>query len=239
MEGFESHNNWTYNHTLPPSNLSAFAAPFTVNRGDNSAPFMDLADTLSPNPNHYPANSRSYEYTFFPDPKTKLDSPTPPSNPYAFSYGGSKVSDPHGSQIPLMGQCSNTTKPSLTEVNHYFPSYVSPVVNDHNSSGSSMIPNPWPSFSGFTTFGGSSLGDYADESPELGFGGKSANQFAEFNRDKGKSVGIGTSFSLNQTNVADSVVQESLNLGTFSHILFLCFFFNSKQREFLITWTAY
>lgn len=215
MEGFESHNNWMYNHTLPPSNLSAFAAPFTVNRGDSSAPpFMDLSDTLSPNPNHFPANTRSYEYTFFPDPKTKLDSPTPPSNPYAFSYCGSKVSDPHGSQIPHMDQSSNTTKSNLAEVHHYFPSYVSPVINDHNSSVSSVIPNHWSSFSRFTTtLGGSPLGDYADESPELGFGGKNANQFAEFNRDKGKSVGIETSFSSNQTNVAGSVVEKTFNLG--------------------------
>ena len=231
MKGVGSHNNdWAY-YASPSSNLSAFAAPFSVNRSssnDVSAPFRDSAesaDAVVP-PIQFPVQPRSYGYDFFSNPIRELDSTPPPSKPYGYSViDSSSAQLPHFNSLGLApmdsfsyDQCSNSTKPNLVEAQPYFPSYISSPINDLSAS---MAPSHWPSSSGFASLDGSSLGDYAKNSPEVGFTGQRAglwNQFSEVNHQ----VGVGSSFSSNQTNVAGSVVEERMNQGIFALILY-CF----------------
>lgn len=134
-----------------------------------------------------------------------LNSPSSVSS-NQFNYPGFQVLD-----------SNNAPKPSLVQPPQYYAPFAVP---DRNSS--SIVPDNWTSFSGFTL---SDQPDYAKKSHELGFSGQSAaNQFSEFDNGKSKQVGIGGSrWSSNQTNFAGSVAEERINLGIFATLS--CFYF--------------
>ncbi|XP_027367333.1 uncharacterized protein LOC113873417 isoform X2 [Abrus precatorius] len=215
MKSVGSYNDWPY-YSSPPSNLSAFAAPFSVNRSTSSevsAPFMESADSVDAVP---PIHFRSYGYDFFSKPVRELDS----SKSYGYS-GLQSGLDSSSAQFPHLGLPSkdafsydHSTKSSLVEAQPYYPSYVSSAIHDPSSS---VAPNHWSSSSGFPSLDGTSLGDYVNKPPELRFATQSSllwNQFPEFNsHGKGKHVGVGSSFSSKQTDVTGSVVEESVNQG--------------------------
>ncbi|XP_061364059.1 uncharacterized protein LOC133307548 [Gastrolobium bilobum] len=221
MKSFVSYVDWAY---YPPlsSNLSAFAAPFSVNRSNSCDVFVDSAESADAVPPiTFPVQS-NYGYDFFSNPVRELDSSAPSSQPYG--YSGLQGLDSSSAQLPQFNSPSlafndafsydQGTKPSLVEAQSYYPSYISPTI--HDPSSSSVAPNHWSSTSGFPPLDGPSLGDYANKSPEIGFAGQSAvlwNQFAEFNHGKSKQVGVGSSFSSKQTNINGSVVEERLNPG--------------------------
>ncbi|KAL1337354.1 hypothetical protein AAHE18_10G133300 [Arachis hypogaea] len=222
MKGVGSHSNdWAY-YPSPSSNLSAFAAPFSVNRFSpndvvSALPFPDSAESaLQP---------RSYGYDFFSNPIRELDSAPPPSKPYGYSVvdSSSSVRLPQFKSLGLAtmdsfsyDQCSsnNGGEPSHVDSQFYYSSYVPSPIHD---PAPSVVPNNWPALSsGFASLDGSTIADFAKNSPEVGFIGPSAglwNQFAELNHGKGMHVGVGTSFSANQTNVAGSAVEERMNQG--------------------------
>lgn len=216
-KGFGLYNDWPPYFATPPSNLSAFAAPFSVNHhrttptthgGDVSAPIMDSSDAVTPNPIHFPANYR-HGYDFFSDPIRELDSPSP------YGYSGLQVLESSSAQFPHLGgfaasnkdqysDCTQQQPPSVVEAQPYFPSYA---IHDHHTS-----PNHWSS---------SSRSDYAENLHGLGFTGQN---FAEFNPGgKGKQVALGSSFSSNQANVSGSVIEEGMNQG-------MIFFFLVKTK---------
>ncbi|KAJ1400588.1 hypothetical protein SESBI_29456 [Sesbania bispinosa] len=79
MKGFGSYHDWDY-YASPHSNLSAFAAPFSVNRptlSDVSAPFFDSADAAPPNPVH----SQTYVYDDFLSDSVSKSHMAPPYFP--------------------------------------------------------------------------------------------------------------------------------------------------------------
>ncbi|RDX67438.1 hypothetical protein CR513_53690, partial [Mucuna pruriens] len=187
MKGVGSYLDWPY-YASPNSNLSAFAAPFSVNpysSTDASSHFMDSTDSAETVP---PIHFPSYAYDFFSNPVRELDS---------------------APQFPHLGLPSYPTRSSLVESQPYHAPYASSAIHDHSSS---VVPYHWSSAA--PSLGWSSLGD-ANKSPELGFSGPSAvswTHFSDFNgHGKGKSVGVGSSLSSKETIAAGLVVEDRMN----------------------------
>ena len=196
MKGFASYNDWSC-YATPSSNLSAFATPFSVNRPspiDVSTSFVDPVDSVRTSFPFRPNN--------FSAPIRESDSDSDSESLYEYGYAGLHVSDSYSSQLPR-------AKPTLVESQQYFNSYA---LHDQNSS---VVPDHWSSFSGFTASEGNSRADYAaNKSYELGFHGQSvANQFADLSSGKGNPIGFGSSLCSNQTNFTGSGVDERMNLG--------------------------
>lgn len=233
MKGVRSYNDWAC-YPPPSSNLSAFAAPFSVNRSnsnDASAPFVDSTESLD---DVVPQIFPSYGYDFFSNPIRELDSASS-VKPYVgsqYQVDSSSSQLPHFNSMGLPSndafsyeQFSNSTKPSIVKGQLYYPSYVSPPIHD---PAPSVGTNHWSTSPGFASLDGSSVGDYANKSPELGFAGQRGglwNEFPEFNHGKGKQVGVGSSFSSKQTDITGLIGEERMNQGTFA--LILCWFFSS------------
>ncbi|KAL3025991.1 hypothetical protein AAZX31_04G208100 [Glycine max] len=187
MKGVGGYHDWPY-YSSPASNLSAFAAPFSVNpytSSEASSQFMDSAESAETVP---PIHFQPYGYDFFSSPVRQLDS---------------------SAQFPHLGLPSYPARSSLVEAQPY---YASSAIHDHSSN--SAAPYHWSSEA--PSSGWPSL-RVANKSPELGFsgqGGVSWDQFPEFNsRSKEKLIEVGRSLSSKETNVAGSVGEQKRNQG--------------------------
>ncbi|KAL2339531.1 hypothetical protein Fmac_007471 [Flemingia macrophylla] len=166
MKGVGSYPDWP-NYASPNSNLSAFAAPFSINpytcSTEVSSHLMGPAESKETVPSiQFP----SYGYDFFSNPVRELDS---------------------SAQFPHMCVSSYAPRPSFVEAQPYQPPYVSSAIHDHDSSA----PYHWPP--GTSSLDWPSLAD-ANKSPELGFTAETVawDPFPEFNE---KQIGIGSSFT--------------------------------------------
>lgn len=107
MKGVGSYPDWSYYAPPPPpnSNLSAFAAPFSVNPYSSSDVSAESAETVSP------IHSQSYGYDFLSTPVREIDS---------------------SARFPNLGLSSYGGRSSLVEAQPYHPSYS--AIHDHSSS---------------------------------------------------------------------------------------------------------
>lgn len=192
MKGVGGYHDWPY-YASPTSNLSAFAAPFSVNpytSSEASSQFMDTAESAETLP---PIQFQPYRYDFFSGPVRELDS---------------------AAQFSHLGLPSYSARSNLVEAQPYT---ASSAIHDHSSN--SAAPYHWSSEA--PSSGWPSL-RVANKSPELGFsgqGGVSWDQFPEFNsRGKGKQVGVGSNLSVKETNAAGSVGEQRRNQGVFCFV---------------------
>ncbi|CAJ1974494.1 unnamed protein product [Sphenostylis stenocarpa] len=193
MKGVAGSNHDCPYFVSPASNLSAFAAPFSVNpyaSTDVSSHFLGSAsqfvDSTESAETVPPIHYQSYGYDFFPNPVRELDS---------------------AAQFSPLGFPSYAARSSLVQSQPYpvssaIPDHASSVAPYHWSSG---VPSSnWPSL------------EEANFLPDLGFSGintVSWDQFPELNGSgKGKQVGVGsTSLSSKETIVSGLVVEEGMN----------------------------
>lgn len=218
MNGVGYYDNRAYFCSPPPSNLSAFAQPFSVikpttTNNDVSAPCVNLAESNNIPPlNQFPLPSHPYGYDFMGS--------VPSSEPYGYSL--SQLLDPPSTaHLPTFStrglptvdtfgyeydQANNNVKSSLFEAQSYYPSYVLPPTHAVNPP---MVPDHW-----------SYLEDIQKKS-EIGFSGPGVgvwNQFGEFNHgnNNGAQVEAGSGFFPEEANVAGPVIEENLvNQGMF------------------------
>ncbi|XP_019430968.1 PREDICTED: uncharacterized protein LOC109338232 isoform X1 [Lupinus angustifolius] len=214
MNGVGSSKDWSYYASNPP-NLSAFATSFGVNQpnsNDASTTFVDSSEFLygSVSQTQYP---KSHNNDFILNPKRDLNS-TQPSRPPSMAQlvnvdsmglppkdssnelGSTQWHNFNSmglSRNPMdgfsYGQSSNDTRPGLVKAQPHYPSHVlAPIGTPIPSAAATNYSSSAP---GFAPLEGSSLGDYANKSPDLGFSGQRAglwNQTPEFNNGKGKQI---------------------------------------------------
>ncbi|KAE9604073.1 hypothetical protein Lalb_Chr11g0067471 [Lupinus albus] len=209
MNGVESYSDWSY-YALNSSNLSAFSAPFGVyqpNPNDGSTKFVDSSEFLygAVSQTHYP---KSHYNDLILNPEKDLEL-IQSARPYSmaqvvnFDSMGMPIKDSSNeldSSVPQWlnfnsmgafsyGQNSNGTRPSVVKTQPYYHSYVLSPIGTRIPSAKAN--NKCSSSPGFASLEGSSLGDNANKSPDLGFSRQRVglwDQTPEFNNSKSKQV---------------------------------------------------